>query len=392
MRRCAVVLLLALTAACGSTPATDLREQRPAPDPATAGWSALPPGPLSARHSVLPVSVGDEVLLFGGRDTPLCPPNARCIAPERPALTDAAAYDVRKRLWRDLAPLPVAASSYEAQAVVLGDSVHLLVSHGADAGAHLRYDVGADTWERLPAPADSEVQLVAAGDVLVAYKGSQEGGRVLPDLLYNPTSRAWMPLPRDPLAPSYDRAMTWTGDRLVLTGAAVTASPGGASGPSYVRSAVLDLASDVWTRLSYQSEMISYGTDRWWDGEQVVSPYVQSFNGGQTNGYGRALPTGGRLDLDSGQWAPLPETPTPGQGRYRAASRRWITAAEGLVLDTERDQWLSLPDHDAAVDQAEAAVWAADRLVVWGGGSARIADHRTGSLLVATGAAWTPGG
>jgi hypothetical protein len=338
---------------------------------------------------MLAVAVGEELLLFGGRDTPLCPPNASCVAPSRPALMDAAAYDVDGKQWRGLADVPVAVSSDEAQAVLLGGAIHVLVTQGGDAGLHLRYDVRGDAWERLPAPPDPDVQLVAAGDALVGYRGTQEGGGVLADLLYAPATRQWETLPRDPLVPSFDRAMTWTGDRLVLTGPEATASPGGADGPAYVRSAILDLGTRVWTRLPEQTEMIIYGTDREWDGEHVVSPYLQRFDGGQTNGYGRLLRTGGLLDVRTGQWGPLPEAPPPGEGRYRALSRRWITAGGGLVLDTARGRWVALPDHDSAVDQGEAAEWVGDSLVVWGGGAAAVAENRIDSPLVATGSVWS---
>ncbi len=337
------------------------------------------------------MAVADELLLLGGRDTPLCPPNASCVGPTEPALRDAAAYDVGERRWRDLAVLPVPVSSDEAQAAVVGGAVHVLVQRREGAGVHLRYDVARDAWERLPEPPDPEVRLVAAGDVLVGHQGTQEGGRVLADLLYDAAAARWEPLPRDPLVPSFDRAMTWTGDRLVLTGPEVTASPGGADGPSYVRSAVLDLATRTWTRLPDQREVISFGTDRSWDGRHVVSPYLDRLDGGPTAGYGRDLQTGGLLDPATGRWSPLPEAPAPGDGRYTAPSRGWVTAGQGLVLDTARARWLPLPDHDRAVDQGEAAAWVGDRLVVWGGGSAWVRGDRVDSPLVATGAAWSAG-
>lgn len=386
MRRTAAGLLVVLLTACAGAPAADL----PRAAPAASGWSALPEGPLSARHSALALALGDELLLLGGRDTPLCPPTASCVPPERPALRDAAAYDVGAQRWRELAPLPVPASSYEAQAALLGDAVHVLVTQGADAGAHLRYDVRGDAWERLPTPPLSDVMVVAAGDLLVAYQATQEGDRVLRDLVYDPRARTWEVLPPDPLLPSFDRAMTWTGKSLVLTGPAATASPGGESGPSYVRAAVLDPATRTWTRLPDSEQVISYGIDRAWDGERVVSPYVRSSDGGTSNGYGRSLPAGGLLDPGTGRWEPLPGAPEPGDGRYVALSRRWVTAGEGLVLDTALDRWTPLPDHDPAVDEGQGTVWVGDRLVVWGGGSARVDNGGIDSGLVASGAVWEP--
>ena len=118
----------------------------------------------------------------------------------------------------------------------------------------------------------------------------------------------------------------------------------------------------------------------------------RNWDGGKVNGYGRSLPTGGLLDLGTGQWAPLPKAPAPGDGRYRALSRNWITAAEGLVFDTTRVRWLPLPDHDLAVAEGEAAAWVGERLVVWGGGKALHSADGNDSPVTATGAVWAAGG
>lgn len=383
---CAVAVLPLFLTACGPDPSAGVR----GPDAAaTAGWSRLPKGPLLARHSALAVAVGGELLLIGGRDTALCPPTASCLPPATPALTDAAAYDPGSKRWRTLAPIPVPVSSDDTQAAVLGRAVHVLVTQGKDAGVHLRYELSDNSWARLPAPPDHDLHLSAAGSLLVGYQPTQEGGRPLTDLLYRPLARRWEALPRDPLAPSFDRALTWTGEQLVLTGPKVTANPNGADGPAFVRAATLDVATRSWTRLPDQSEVISYGTDRAWDGEHVVSPYLHRLDGGETHSFGKELDTGGFLDLHTGRWARLPAAPQAGDGRYTARSGRWITADNGLVLDLLRRKWLPLPDHDAGVTQGANAAWVGDALVVWGGGDADEDDRGT-PRLVATGSVWSP--
>ena len=314
----------------------------------------------------------------------MCPENASCAAPREPALTDAAAYAVGTRAWRPLPAIPVPVAAYEAQAVAVGNAVHVLVTQGKDAGAHLRFDLARRSWERLPPPPDYRLQLVAAGPLVVGYQTSQEGGPVRDDLVYVPQTRRWEALPRDPLAPSFDRALTWTGERLVLTGPKLTRSPNGEDGPSYVRAATLDLTSRTWTRLPDQTQVVSSGLERTWDGDHVVSPYLQTVNGGDTNGFGRDIDTGGLLDVRTGQWAALPLPPPAGAGRYVAVSERWITADAGLVLDTRRMRWIPLPDHDGTVDQGASAAWVGDVLVAWGGG-------RGSADLVATGSTWSPG-
>lgn len=355
------------------------------------GWSTLPPSPLGARHSPLAVTVGDEVLFLGGSTEPICPPNALCRGggPDTER-RDGAAYDVRTGTWRTLAeaPAPPARSS----AAVVGETVHLLIGEGR----HLTYDVSEDRWAELAAvPGEEGHQLhslAAAGDVLVGYQVNTDR----PDQVYEPTSRTWTPLPRDPLAPSFDRQYVWTGSSLVLLAAELVPNPG-SKGPSFQRAAVLDLDARTWERLPDATETIT-GSFGWsWDGERVVSASRQFADGGEVNGYGRSYSSGGALDPATGEWTTLPPGPerrVEQRTAYRfggvgPSSQRFKASGDAL-FDTVEQRWLQAPPPPSTVYGYSGQAWVDDVLVVWGGGVPFATEGNREGELADTGGLYRP--
>ena len=355
MRRVGLFAVLILAVAgCGSTSAEV--QQQP------GGWAAAPPSPLSPRHSIPAVTVGDEVLFLGGETSPLCPPAASCVHPPEPQ-RDGAAYDPAQNRWRLLAPAPVAPST--GSTAVVDGTVYLL-AEGTFAG----YDVDSDTWTTLPAPPESRGLLAAAGTSVVRYAATQEGGRVTADHVYEPATQTWRPLPRDPITPAFDRAVLWTGSRVVLVGKRIPppAVDGVDSPPTFVDAAVLD--GDTWTAVPQREQMIGFGTQYSWADGRVLSPYVFDYTDGGANPGGQPYPTGGLLDLGTGEWERLPTPPpTPADGlRVEATSPTLVTAGEGLVLDLETGRWHRLEPAPGAHDEGVSAAWAGRQLVVMGGG------------------------
>lgn len=354
MRSAAVILLLVL-AGCGSTPAQIQQQAEP-------GWSAAAPSPLSPRHSIPAVTVDGEVLFLGGDTSPLCPPAASC-ADEPEPQRDGAAYDPAKDTWRRLAPAPVPPT--RGSTAVVDDTVYLL-SQGTFAG----YDVGTDTWTSLPAPPEKDGRLAAAGTDVVRYAPTQEGGQVTADHLYDPATQTWRPLPRDPLAPAFDRAVLWTGSQIVLVGNRIPPPPvdGVDSPPTFVDAAVLD--GDTWKAVPQREQVIGFGTQYSWADGRVLSPYVFDYTAGGTNTGGQPYPTGGLLDISTGEWERLPKPPaTPADGlRVTASSPDLVTAGGGLVLDLETSSWHVLEPAEDAHDEGVSAAWVGRQLVVMGGG------------------------
>jgi len=355
-------------------------------EPASGTWQPMSASPLSARLRPTVVGWGDRVVVVGGDPySRPCPPNASCARDLREAPRDGAVYDVPADSWEQLpdAPLPLDVMS----SAVLADVLYLWLA-SADVVA---LDLTGRTWTQLPdAPGGSCcARLTAAGDRLVAYyaESARSGAG---DVAWVPTSRTWEKLPPSLLDTAYDRTMVWTGSELLLV--TPGAPPGQErTGPPYLQAAAL--REGTWEVLLPQEIVIGGSLDWSWTGDRVVSASTQAADGGEVNGFGRSIPSGGYLDLTEG-WSELPATPEGHQragGLPYAAGGRWVANGEGLVLDTERARWVVLPPYDEQPDQEAGAAWAAGRLVVWGGAAGvQPAPEPDASRLLGSGAVWTP--
>lgn len=382
----AAAVALAL-AGCGAqttaTTAPTTNTNRPA-----AGWEQLPPGPLSPRHSAAAVTIGDEVLIMGGNATPVCPPAAGCMEPDR-LLGDGAAYDVPERSWRRLAPAPVPLPmAWLRPPVVLAGTVYTATDREL-----LAYSVADDSWQRLPGPpttawrdavGDSPfLSLLAAGDVLVAQTNGPEAG-TWAYASYDPADGQWRELPQPELSRSFQSQMVWAGDRVVVVAEPKRTFTSDAVSPAQpMGAATLDLRGRTWSAVPQGEGPTALGAHAVWTGDRVVVPYAFD---SYARGAQELVPQGGYLDLDSGRWTAVATPPEPGEFDAVASTGSWSAVGHGLVLDTRRNRWHRLEPAGEALD-ALAASWVDDRLLVWGGGT-RGVDR----ALVADGAIWTPPG
>ena len=379
-----VALVVTTTSLVGRAP-----EQRPAQTSSPSGtWASMSAAPLSPRLRPTMVGRGEEVIVLGGDPySRPCPPNAACVRDLREAPRDGAVYDVVHDRWDRLpdAPRPLDISS----SAVVGDVLYLWLPDGV-----LALDLVTHRWASLPDPptVSQYLRLVAAGGQLVAYY-NEVGRADARDLMWVPGVDApergrWEVLPTQPFGASFDRSIVWTGHTLLL----VAAAPAGETGPPFVRAAVL--AGQEWRTMPPQDVVIGGSTDWSWTGDRAVSASTYEADGGQTNGFGRAYPSGGYLDPRRGRWAELPRIPVGHQRRVglpHAAGGRYVANGEGLVLDTERERWLALPPQPDQADQDAGAAWASGRLVVWGGAAGvRPAPQPDTARSLGSGAVWTP--
>jgi len=352
-------------------------------------WRPMPVSPLGGREAAYAFWTGGELLVIGGSDAAPCPPGTRCVSPDVPALRDGAAFDLVTGEWRDIAPAPVPlgyGSGLVHQGVVYLWVYGLEARPGSET-AFLAYDPDEDSWERLPMPrsAPSPAALGEMGDVLVLYQSTQELG-VGSDLLFDPQTREWLKLPADPLQPSFDRTMVWTGDELVLLGIEAVPQPGSAD-PAFYRAAAYDAASGTWRRLP-DSEVIGWSPTWYSAAGRVINPSVGSSDGGEVNNYGRFYPYGGILDSVSGVWQPLPDSPGRRAGftGYTAGSSELLLNYEGWVFDVPAGRWFPLDEPPNVADEGSAVTWAGSDLIVWGG----VGWDRGDSELLDTGWMWRP--
>ncbi|BCJ74990.1 hypothetical protein CS0771_45340 [Catellatospora sp. IY07-71] len=360
----AAVAVLAISAAAFGVARFGGGPASPAVPGATAasGWRELPGSPLSPRVQALGLWTGDEALIIGGSDAP-CPPSADCAGDPDP-LTSAAAVNPDTGRWRSIADLPVALRW--AQGAVVG-GVAYVQGHTIDGGfALLAYVIDADRWEQVPLPAgEADLQLVAAGDLLVAVRGSHENTPG-PDYIYDRAQRRWQQLPVAPLGAGFDRAMAWTGRELVLFDHELVPDPG-ARRPAVTRAAVFDPATGEWRRLP-DSQQLSTGP---WlaAGGSLVNPSLGGADGGQVGNWGRTYPNGGILDPANGTWSALPDPPggyEAGGSAYGATSAVYA-GQPGPVLNTAVGVWQNvapLPTGDA---NEHTVVAAGNRMLVSGG-------------------------
>lgn len=370
-RRSLTVLLILAAASCTEAPrAPELTSAATPEPPRPAGWQRLPSSPLTRRHSAHAFWTGSEVLVLGGRTPSTCLVDWHCVPDETPPFRDGASFDPASASWEKIAEAPIPLG--DMQGVVLGSTLYVWLFGWEPAPgvrrALLAYDTVEDRWERLPLPPMSRgLHLVATDSWVVGVRGSHER-RDLPDVAFDPSTRTWTELPRDPLGPAYDRVMVWTGSELILIGTPLLADPP-PDEPSGYRAAAFDPVTQSWRTLP--DPEIAGGYPIWfWAGGRVVNPSTGLADGGETDPYDRPYPNGAMLDPTASAWEPLPDPPE-GYGPYRdliAGGGEFAVSTWGWVLHVPTGTWtrLTRPFRGGRY-QGEAVVWAGDRLIAWGG-------------------------
>lgn len=274
-------------------------------------------------------------------------PNASCSPPAEPPRRDGAALDPVALTWRTVSDAP--AGFHSARSAVIGDDVFLLAATDYASGAALlRYDLSADSWATMDAPVSGDLgwyHLVAAGDRLLAYAGTEESG-VIGDHVFDPTTATWTPLPPDPLTTAFDRVMVWADPHVYLFDKENVPQPG-SEGPSVLRAARLDLAAGTWERLP-DSDIIGGGSGWFVDGPRLINPLLGGADGGQVNGWGRVHPNGGILEVATATWTALPDASADATRSARIFNDEGALylGTGGEVLDATADRWVTMPDLD----------------------------------------------
>ncbi len=335
--------------------AVQAQEQRDSP---ATGWTELEAPPVSPRTGSTVAWTGAEALFLGGTTGNLCPPTASCITAGTRA-RDGAAYDPSSGTWRVVAAAPVDLPGY-GQAPVVDDQAFVLAD-----GELLAYDASDDAWARLAGPPgpDDDGWSLHQGDGTVVALRYQQRGQYFADQQYDPASRRWRALPKDPLVPSFDRDVVTTPHGLLLTGQPEVDQPGSDLETSLTQAALL--VDGAWRRLPGSDQL---GGGFTWTGRRAVAPTLGGADGGQVNGYGRTVPFGGTLELPEGRWGRLPDAPAEWSDEfalYAVAGPRVVV--QGWLYDDEREAWTKLRRPQGSPEHPGSAVWAGGQLVVFGG-------------------------
>ncbi len=336
----------------------------PAPD-----WKKVATSPLSPRNGSFGVWTGEEVLVLGGTETPMCATCDYAITPIQ--LRDAAAYNPTTDSWRMIVDSPLESVAY-LRGVVVGNEVVVLGMVPAEERQRLwAYSIPGDVWREIELPAQAAggyANIVAHGEVVILYSGSDERGET-GDLVLRPASGEWTPLPDDPFESMFDRTMVSVDGRLLLF-ARVVSEVYANQGPVLVHGAVLDETTGTWAELPVSDQTTP---PTFVEGQVAISPYRGGSDGGEVNGYGRVVPHGGAFDLAANEWRALPGEPDGSgySGGVVGQTSALFTAASGDVLDTLTWNWHAIPDFPGVEDQyyrdGKLLVGAGTDLFVFGG-------------------------
>lgn len=383
-----VGVLAVVIAGCGPS-YVDRDPVGPSPDGAAAGWRPIADSPLGPRTYVDSVWIGSELLIFGGAAMPPCPPGADCVGPDGSQVrTDGAAYDPASDTWRPIADLPLpllqTRSTWTGSEVVVVGAPY--DAQTAQPQAAFAYGPVADRWRQLPDPPEDAYRGVWSGTELVFAASAnrpQEGSPATgADWALDPVAGTWRKLPADPSGATFDRNVTWVGDRFLVTGLP-NVDGHGSDGRPY-RVAEYRPETDAWTVLAPST--VGFWDSRFYflDGK-LVNP-SQDANVATSD----ALPPGGQLDLRTGRWTGIAQTPLTAEELFLGCplpavgpAGDWLIGG-GPVLVSLDPPTTSFVADCADLTVPEVAAWTGDELLVWGGPDA---DYRT---TLNQGYRWTP--
>jgi hypothetical protein len=350
------------SASATSTPAPGSIERLPATElsMSTASWADEDPGPLAARYWPAAVWTGEEVLIWGGA-------NLYRVGEQARSYDDGAAFDPAAGTWRQLPPTPLAARN---DAVSAWTGSEMLI-WGGNSSAETdepravafvdgaAFDPTANRWRVLPAaPLPPGPRYVGAwtGEALVVV-GAADG--VVHAARYDPAWSRWEEIDTGRIdgAPSMTRpAIHWTGTRVVVVDELPLGEP--------VIVHTYDPASGEWaSSRSPEFATRALGTSVL-DSRLVLVAY-----GGRTEGATTYDPADGRwgdivglgdLGCEAG--------PTVVGLADRAYVRDWCGRAG--FFDPANDTWQPVTEPGSPMDESPPLVsvltWTGSELVMWG--------------------------
>jgi hypothetical protein len=352
----AAMALVALAAVAVAVPGLggdgDARPD-PAPAPQLGGtWRDLPAAPIDGRWGAVGAWTGTEAVFVGGAISRPCPPNADCTDPEVIA-RDGAAYDPVAGSWCRIADAPVPVGYWFRTTAVDGQVV-LYGSDGESSGHWLAYDPTADRWRELPPPPRA---IVDWGEI-PSYDGKVYAiSRSDTVLVLDVATQTWSELPASTEEPRLDLRTVLPTDRGVFVS--------GFSGPEAELEYTLVEKWDgtQWTRLPVTGQVDTF---QYWTGDHLINTDPQT-----ANGEADSPPMGGRLDVHTGEWSPIPgnpslDAPRPPGWTLNAAGGSHVVSW-GHDYDDSTGTFTAFGKPDSDVDDSQAAVWANDRMIVFGG-------------------------
>ena len=275
---------------------------------AALSWGTLPSAPLE-RSEVAAARVGDFIYVVGGFE-----PSRTSPAVER--------YDIRRRRWKSVRPMPLAVN--HPTAVAYGGELYVHGGYAANlgltepTGALQRYDPSRNRWSRLrSSPTARAAHAVAViGHRLYAAGGANGTGSLRSLDVYDFESRRWTREPSfPPPARNHTTGVASGGRFYVLAGR---------DSRNFTAAARYDPRRRSWERLPpLRTARGGIASARLSDGRIVV------FGGERLEPGGTTIAEVELFDPRSRRWSSLPDMRTPRHGLGGAALGRRVFAIEG---------------------------------------------------------------
>ena len=353
--------------------------------PLAGTWSSLPAPPVVLQTNLASVWTGTEMLIYG----------VRGLAPDGNFLHASnalVAYNPTSRTWRRLAD-PTGQAEYLGRHPAFWTGKEMLV------WPDRAYSPARNQWRELPkTPASGGGLVVWTGREMIGWGGGCCGDAFSDGAAYNPATNTWRKLAKSPLAPSQSPVGTWTGrELLAFVG---DFNPDGKTWPAlFARAAAYNPATDTWRRIA-RLPSARGGATVVWDGHEALV-----VGGADVRQTGKPVPLariGYAYNPATNRWRTLPAMES---GRMQSAAvwaakrlllwggsqtvDRPVVPPHGLAYDPAANRWAPLPQAPLLGRLDPTAVWTGRQLIVWGGVKPAT-GRKTGLTFFADGAAFTP--
>ncbi len=339
-------------------------------------------GMPALRNSHTLVSTGREMIMWGGFEQDLFS--------NGPLLNTGEAYDPIADRWRQTSTLEAPEPRASHSAVWTGS--RMLVWGVATTTGGL-YDPIADRWDPTSVQNAPRLQggisYVWTGDRMIVWGRSAEsigagGGR------YDPVANAWTPVATGRPLAGREISGVWTGAEVVVWGGEFRQA-------FFDDGAAYDPVLDSWRVISnlgspaprYRHQMI-------WSGDEILV----------WSGFGEAAPlqgclscpliSGGRYDPLQDRWTSMslpPAGPIFGSKAVWAVDRMIVWGAgPGVQYFPTTDHWSPISSLSAPPVPrfGHSVVWTGSRMLVWGGGPTSIDLFDSGGIYDPAGDRWEP--
>jgi hypothetical protein len=265
------------------------------------GWSTPTQGiPPNGRFAHSAVWTGSKMIIWGGATA------------STTSLADGAAYDPGNGSWTPISSTnaPSARRSHSAvwtgtEMIVWGGSA---ITQGAGLADGGRYNPATNTWTALsasgaPAGRFGHSAVWTGKDMVIWGGGTASTTSVSDGARFNPTTGQWTAISSaNAPAARRDHSAVWTGTEMIVWGGSAIYAGGG----EYGDSASYDPVANSWkaTVTTGTAPVERFSHAAVWTGAEMLI-----WAGGVTST--STIGGGGRLELVSNAWSPLPTTNEP---------------------------------------------------------------------------------